>query len=169
LRRQPCGGQTGAVRVPMALIVSLLANGCASASPPAVTASTRASPPLAVAPAPVSPTRGDSHRLARSSVKSVVSQGLGAFLQQVELDDRPALVGGKFRGFRIAVLHDSGFWNGVDLRPGDVVTGINGFPIERPEQAQTAFDSVAVASELRVTYERNGQPRELVYSIVDAP
>jgi type II secretory pathway component PulC len=96
-----------------------------------------------------------------------VARGLGVFLQQVELDDQPAMVGGRFRGFRIVALRGGGFWTGVDLMPGDVVTGVNGFPIERPEQAQAAFDSVAVSSELRVTYERNGQPRELVYRIVD--
>jgi type II secretory pathway component PulC len=87
-------------------------------------------------------------------------------LQHVELDDQPAFAGGKFRGFRIAALRGT-FWSGVDLMPGDVVTTVNGLPIERPEQAQAAFDSIAAATELRVAYERNGQPRELVYRIVD--
>ena len=44
---------------------------------------------------------------------------------------------------------------------------MNGFPIEHPEQAQTAFESLEVASELRVVVEREGHPRELVYPIVD--
>jgi type II secretory pathway component PulC len=96
-----------------------------------------------------------------------VSQGLGAFLQHVDVGDQPVLVAGKFHGFRIAALRDGTFWQGVDLKPGDVVTGVNGFPIEHPEQAQTAFDSLEVSSELRVAYERDGQPRELVYAIVD--
>jgi type II secretion system protein C len=107
------------------------------------------------------------HQLARSAVHDVVSQGLGAFLQHLELDEQPVLAGGKFHGFRIATLRDARFWEGVDLKPGDVVTRVNGFPIEHPEQAQTAFDSLEVASELRVAYERDGQPRELVYAIVD--
>jgi type II secretory pathway component PulC len=77
------------------------------------------------------------------------------------------IVGGRFHGFRIGALRDAHFWSGVDLMPGDVVTSVNGFPIERPEQALAAFDSLEVASELRVAYERGGQPRELVYAIVD--
>jgi len=118
----------------------------------------------AVAPGPqVAP----DHRLRRSAVHDAVVQGLGVFLQRVELDDQPVMVGGKFHGFRIANLRDPGFWSGVELRPGDVVTRVNGFPIERPEQAQTAFDSLDVASELRVAYERDGQEHELVYAIVD--
>jgi type II secretory pathway component PulC len=107
------------------------------------------------------------HAVSRSALHAVVSQGLGAFLQHVDIDDQPVFVGGRFHGFRIAGLRDAKFWNGVDLKPGDVVTSVNGFPIERPEQAQIAFESLEVASELRVALERGGQPRELTYSIVD--
>jgi type II secretory pathway component PulC len=105
--------------------------------------------------------------LRRSAVHQAVQQGLGVFLQHIELDEQPVFAAGKFHGFRVAKLRDRAFWKGVDLQPGDVVTSVNGFPIERPEQAQTAFDSLEVASELRVAYERAGQPRELVYAIVD--
>jgi type II secretory pathway component PulC len=48
-----------------------------------------------------------------------------------------------------------------------VVISVNGLPIERPEEAQTAFDSLATAAELRVVLEREGQMRELVFPIVD--
>jgi type II secretion system protein C len=105
--------------------------------------------------------------VARSAVNDVVSHGLGAFLQRIELDGRPVRIDGKFHGFRVAALHDEAFWRGVDLKPGDVVTSVNGLPIERPDQAQTVFDSLEVAGELRVAYDRDGQPRELVYSIVE--
>ena len=55
----------------------------------------------------------------------------------------------------------------VDLKGGDVVTHINGFPIEHPEEALEAFKSLEVSSELRVDYEREGVPRDLRYAIVD--
>ena len=105
--------------------------------------------------------------LRRSAVHGAVLQGLGAFLQRVELYDQPVRVDGKFHGFRIAALRDAAFWAGVDLKPGDVVTAVNGYPIERPEQALIAFDSLERASQLRVTYEREGKARELVYAIID--
>jgi type II secretory pathway component PulC len=151
------------VRLVGALAVALCQ--CASGPPvtprPATTPDTKpAPPPVAAAPAP-------EHRLKRSAVHAAIGQGLGSFLQHVDLDDAPVRVGGHFRGFRVAGLRDPQFWAGVDLKPGDVVTRVNGFPIERPEQAQTAFESLEVASELRVSYERNGEPRELVYPIVD--
>jgi type II secretory pathway component PulC len=143
--------------------------------PLAACAASRASEPVAVvAPAAASAQVGEApvspapdHAVARSAVQEVVSQGLGMFLRRVDVDGHPVFVAGKFHGFRIAGLRDAQFWSGVDLKPGDVVTTVNGFPIERPEQAQTAFDSLEVASELRVAVERGGQPRELVYTIID--
>ncbi|HEX8796581.1 MAG TPA: serine protease [Polyangiaceae bacterium] len=149
----------------LVLVLSLAACGTTGTTP----APTTAGVPRAAAGAKVqTPPAMPDHTIARSAVRAVVDQGLGYFLQRVELDDHPVMTAGKFHGFRIANLRDPDFWAGVDLKPGDVVTGVNGFPIERPEQAQTAFDSLQVASELKVAYDRDGQPRELVYAIDDA-
>jgi S1-C subfamily serine protease len=112
------------------------------------------------------PPLGD-HALARSTVHAAVADGLGVFLQRVDIDEQPVMIGGKFHGFRIAGLRDAAFWAGVDLKPGDVVTAVNGMPIERPEQAQMALESLEAAKELRVAFERDGQPHELIYAIVD--
>ena len=106
--------------------------------------------------------------LKRSAVKRILAQGPGAFLQRVTLDtDHPVFKDGKFHGFRIVRLNGEGFWDGVDLVPGDVVTRVNGFPLERPEHALEAFKSVDTTEELRVTYERNGEVRLLKYKILD--
>jgi general secretion pathway protein C len=150
------------------VLCALALAGCASEPPPAPV------PPVAAKTAPASAqttTTGSevpTSSLQRASVHKVVAAGLGSFLQHVVVDERPAMVGGKFHGFRIAQLTgDPAFWRGVDLKPGDVVTLVNGFPIERPEQALEAFRSLEVASELRVDYERDGQPRVLRYAIAD--
>jgi len=90
---------------------------------------------------------------------------MGAFLARVQVE--PALTNGRFRGWRVVKLSDDPMWRGVDLAPGDVVTQVNGLPIEHPEQALSAFQSLAVAKELRVSLERNGARREIVYPIDD--
>jgi type II secretory pathway component PulC len=143
-----------------AFAFALLGCGGASSPPASPVAPASSAAAVAVTPAP-------DHTLSRSAIRATVAQGLGAFLQRVELDDKPVLSGGKFRGFRITALRGSSFWSGVDLKPGDVVTRVNGFPIERPEQAQRAFESLQASGELRVSYERDGEPRELVYPIAD--
>jgi type II secretion system protein C len=153
----------------------VLLGGCGSAPTASPHAPEPASPVAAVASsAPASSAdpsvRGpepDVRALKRSAVHEAVSKGLGAFLQHIELYGQPVRVDGKFHGFRIAALHDAKFWSGVDLKPGDVVTAVNGLPIERPEDGKNALESLEGARELRVSYERDGKPRELVYPIVD--
>jgi type II secretory pathway component PulC len=91
---------------------------------------------------------------------------MGTFLTRVQVE--PALANGRFRGWRIVKLApDDPMWRGVDLAPGDIVNQVNGLPIEHPEQALAAFQSLAVAKELRVTFDRNGTRREIVYPIDD--
>jgi type II secretory pathway component PulC len=105
--------------------------------------------------------------IRRSEVRQALSAGLGSFLQRVTFDvDHPIFRDHKFVGFRITSLNGPG-WTGIDLKEGDVVTAVNGFTVERPEQAQQAFLSLAVASELRVDYEREGQARSLRLAITD--
>ena len=120
---------------------------------------------VAVAAPPVEP--APDHAIRRTAIRQTVDAGLGYFLQKVVLDDEPVLMDGRFHGFRVTGLHDPAFWHGVDLRPGDVVLRVNGMPIEHPEEALEAFRSLNVASELRVQLERDGEPRELRYTIVD--
>jgi len=124
--------------------------------------------PSASAAAPAAPPLGATRagRLSRRDVVATLSRGLGDFLTRVEL--QPSLSGGKFRGWRIVKFREGDpLWVGTELAPGDIVTAINGRPIERPEQALTAFQSLAVAHELRVTYERDGAKKETAYPIDD--
>jgi hypothetical protein len=103
--------------------------------------------------------------LFRQDVDDAVEEGLGYFLQRVTVD--PDLAGGKFQGFRIVELRPVEYWQGVDLKPGDVVTKVNGLPIERDIDAYQVFQGLRAAPELRVTFTRGGAQRELVYAIVD--
>ncbi len=130
-----------------------------------------ASTPVSQQPAPVQTQSATApmpeHAVRRTAVMRVLGGGLGLFLQKVTLEDQPVMKDGRFHGFRVATLSDPGFWTGVDLRPGDVVTSVNGMPIEHPEEALEAFKALGIASEVRIAYEREGQPRELRYTIVE--
>jgi type II secretory pathway component PulC len=163
VRARQVASMRALVRTFAVLAFGLSACGGSKATPSTPVVAASAHTVSRPAPAPSAP----PHVLARSTVRATVAQGLGALLQHVEFDDKPAQVGGKFHGFRIAALHDASWWNGVDVKVGDVITLVNGLPIERPEQAQRAFESLESASELRVSYERDSEPRELVYPIVD--
>jgi type II secretory pathway component PulC len=131
-------------------------------------ASTATSPDAGATPsvAADAPLPSRPGRLWRRDVVAALSRGLGDFLSHLQVE--PALAAGRFQGWRVVGLRAGDpLWQGTDLVPGDVVTAVNGRPIERPEQAFAAFQSLAVAKDLRVTYERNNVRREIVYPIDD--
>jgi hypothetical protein len=105
--------------------------------------------------------------LQRADVERVVDAGLGRFLGYVAL--RPSLSAGRFLGWSIEGLQPPELWQGIDLRPGDVVTRINGMAIEREMEAYDAFQAVRQAPVLEVTYLRQNQPRTLRFTIIGAP
>jgi type II secretory pathway component PulC len=91
--------------------------------------------------------------------------GLGRFLQRVDLE--PVIDQGIFVGFRVVELRPPSWWHGADLVPGDIVTQVNGMPIEQPTEAHAAFESLRKSDKLSVKYLRGGQRRELTYSILE--
>lgn len=124
-----------------------------------------AEPHTAARVSKVPPVKSGPSQLERAQVVEVVRAGLGRFLQKVEVE--PSFEAGKFRGFRLVSLRPPSFWQGVDLKPGDVVLSVNGMPIERETQAYDAFQSLLSAKELRVDYLREGRAQRLVYPIVE--
>lgn len=142
------------------LATAFIAAACGgSAAEPAFPPMPSPSAEKAAAPAP------HPGKLARGDVVRVVDAGLGRFLGQVDVE--PSVERGAFRGFRIVELRPAEFWQGVDLRPGDVVTRVNDMPIERETQAWEAFMSLKKARHLKVSYLRGGIERELSFEIVD--
>ncbi len=103
--------------------------------------------------------------IARAVVDKAIKAGLGHFLAYVDVEAQ--VDNGKFVGWKVIELRGpKGTWDGVDLRVGDVVVRVNGFKVERDYEADKAFKSLAVASEIRVTLLREGQPAELRLAIV---
>lgn len=126
--------------------------------------------PAASAPVPEAPPAAPEPSqepvvLRRSAVRAAVAGGLGRVLRHVEVDERPVVREGRFVGFRVLTLR--GDFARVGLAPGDVVTGVNGQGIERPEAALAAFETLARAPSLRVAYEREGKPAEVLVPIVE--
>jgi hypothetical protein len=122
------------------------------------------------APGAAAPPAASSHAvssLARADVEQVVDAGLGRFLSHVTLE--PKLVSNKFVGWNIVSLSPPQLWQGVDLKPGDVVTRVNGMAIEREMEAYDAFQAVRQAPALEVSFTRDNQPRTLRLPIVGKP
>lgn len=146
--------------LPAALALSVMACAESTPTPKSVEATpAKASAPSgpAAAPAPIT-------SLKRAAVKETIAQGLGAFLQNVTVEDWPVMHNGKFYGFKIRSLNPD--WS-IDLKPGDVVTRINGIVPEHPEEADAALRSLEKARALKVDYERDGKAKTIELPIVD--
>lgn len=102
--------------------------------------------------------------LKRSQVRQSIAKGLGYFLQNVAVEDYPVMDKGKFRGFKIRAI--TAEWV-LDLRPGDVVTRVNGMPIEHPEEADAALRALEKAKALRVDFDRDGKAQTLELPITE--
>lgn len=100
----------------------------------------------------------------RAGLRAIIDQGLGRVLARLQLS--PVLVKGKFQGFRVNQIDSA--WAASGVAVNDVVLRLNGAPIERPEQALAAFESLRVASELALELSRDGQTMALRYRIEDS-
>lgn len=110
--------------------------------------------------------RNRSGVIIRNDLVPVLEDGLGRFLQNVETE--PTFYQGTFVGFRIVSFFPGDLdYASLDLRPGDVVTHVNGRSIERPEQAVQVWEALRSASDLVVLYRRGDEELALRFRIVD--
>jgi len=151
-----------------ALVASLAsALGCAdhAARSPVKAPSAPAAKAAAVAEKPAPPV--PKGHVARREVNHALTALGPAWLLRRVLREESFDKAGAFAGWRITGLPDE--WSDVDLRPGDVVSRVNGLPLETPDDAWEAWKSVAKAREIRVHLERDGAPRDLVIPIDGEP
>lgn len=144
--------------------LSLLACGGSpepkAADSPKTSTTSASTPP----PSDLMKPRAPFTQLKRADVKLAIDKGLGVLLQNVMVEDYPAMKEGRFYGFRLKALNPE--WV-IDLRPGDVIVRVNGQVIEHPEEADAALRSLEKASSLKIDYEREGKVRTLELPIVD--
>ena len=108
----------------------------------------------AVPPGAPGPGRGGPASSSRRGLRGCCA---GSLSEEVMRAD------GKFSGWRLVGLPEE--WKDIDIKPGDVVTRVNGLPIETPDQAYDAWKSVASAPELKISLMRDGAARQLVLPI----
>ncbi len=75
------------------------------------------------------------------------------------------LADGRQRGYRVYPGPNVQAFNKLGLRPGDLVTAINGTALDDPQRGSEIFGTLSSASEARVTVTRNGRPQDLVLNL----
>lgn len=74
---------------------------------------------------------------------------------------QPANVNGQLKGFRIYPGRDRGAFNQLGLRPGDLVTSVNGVQLDDSQKALQMLTDLSKASSVSLTVERGGQTQTL--------
>ena len=68
---------------------------------------------------------------------------------------------GRMVGIRVSAIESGGFFAGLGLEDGDVITEANGIRVESPERSAEVMLELAEAPELEVTIDREGETRSL--------
>ena len=78
---------------------------------------------------------------------------------------QPVFANGKQTGYRVYPGRNRQAFVRLGLRPGDLVTAINGTPLDDPEHGQEIFRTLGSSAEAHVTVTRNGQQQDLVLNL----
>jgi general secretion pathway protein C len=65
--------------------------------------------------------------------------------------------GGHFRGYRVMQPADPAFLESLGLKPGDMLTAVNGAPLDTPDFGAQVLDAVTGTGVLTFTVQRGGQ------------
>jgi general secretion pathway protein C len=75
---------------------------------------------------------------------------------------QPVFAEGKQRGYRVYPGRNRAAFSRLGLRPGDLVTAINGTPLDDPARGNEIFSTLGSSAQARVTVMRSGREQELV-------
>ncbi len=80
---------------------------------------------------------------------------------------QPVFVGTKLTGYRIypGGRTSVGAFTHLGLRPGDLITGVNGTPLDDPARANEILQTLSSLASANVTIQRNGQSQELTLNL----
>jgi general secretion pathway protein C len=115
------------------------------------------------APPPPPMSSANNNEAAVERMRRLVSDDPGVITQIMR--PQPVFSGGTMRGFRVYPGANRQAFARMGLRPGDLVTAVNGTPLTDKDRASEIFNTLSSSSEARVSVTRNGRQQELVLNI----
>jgi general secretion pathway protein C len=112
-------------------------------------------PPPSISAAPTAP--------VLDRMRELVSRDPGIIADIMRPE--PVFAGGKQQGFRVYPGRDREAFVRLGLRPGDLVTAIDGTPLNDPSRAQQILSTLGASGEAHVTVLRNGQQQDLTLDL----
>jgi general secretion pathway protein C len=81
------------------------------------------------------------------------------------LRPQPVFTDGKMNGYRVYPGRNRAAFSHLGLQAGDLVTSINGTPLDDPNRGNEIFRTLSTSSEARVSVMRNGRQQDLVLNL----
>jgi general secretion pathway protein C len=130
-----------------------------AAAPPRVALLSSSGPPTVEAAGAL-----DNAALLREYRQALISnpQSLVDVIRAVPVNDAQS---GALKGYQISPARDRRLLSRFGLRSGDVVTAVNGVALDNPVKALEVMQTLATASKLNLTVERNGETQSFIYDV----
>jgi general secretion pathway protein C len=102
---------------------------------------------------------------AVDNIRRMVQQDPGILDQVMRTVASYDNAAGKLRGFRAYPGRNRAIFNKLGLKPGDLVTAINGQALDDPQRSQEVFNTIQTSDHVTVTIERGGQKQDISLNI----
>jgi general secretion pathway protein C len=112
--------------------------------------------------------RGTADRRTAAAVDNIrrlVQQDPGILDQVMRTVPSYDNAAGRLRGFRAYPGRNRAIFNKLGLKPGDLVTAINGQPLDDPQHSQEVFNTIQSSTTATVTIERGGAKQDITLNI----
>lgn len=117
-------------------------------------------------PAAHRPAGADPRTVAAvDTIRRMVQQDPGILDQVMRTVASYDNAAGKLRGFRAYPGKNRAIFNKLGLKPGDLVTAINGTMLDDPQHSQEVFNTIQTSDHVTVTIERSGQKQDITLNI----
>src|SRR5271168_1462084 len=109
---------------------------------------------------------GDPRTVAAvDNIRRMVQQDPGILDQVMRTVPSYDNAAGKMRGFRAYPGRNRQIFNKLGLKPGDLVTAINGTALDDPQRSQEVFNTIQSSNTVAVTVERGGQKQDISLNV----
>lgn len=102
---------------------------------------------------------------AVDNIRRMVQQDPGILDQVMRTVPSYDNAAGKLRGFRAYPGRNRAIFGKLGLKAGDLVTAINGTPLDDPQRSQEVFNTIESSDHVSVTVDRAGQKQDITLNI----
>ena len=118
----------------------------------------------ALAPTPRLPVSASPREIAvKSEHIAEAMENIGDLMGQATF--RPHIENGQAAGISITRIKPNAIFRRLRLRNGDIITGVNGAPIESVEDAMKVFENLSEGPNIQLDIKRRGRAQTLEYRI----